>query len=71
MPVCHRTYVTRLLPNTMDMIHDKKGDVVRKLTPNTLMRSPGTTTLPSWLSPMPCNWHAMAHAFNTVDIYDR
>ena len=52
-------------------IRYKEDDVVRNVTPNTLTRSPGTTTLSSWLSPMSGDWHAMAHAFNTVDTYDK
>ena len=54
----------------MDMTRDKKDDLVRKVTPISLTRSPGTTTLSSWLSPMPGDWHAMAHAFNTLDVFD-
>ena len=69
--MCHRTYVTRLLTNAMDMIRDKKIDVVRKVAPNTLIRSPGTTTLSNRLSPMPGDWHAMARAFNRVDMYEK
>ena len=55
----------------MDMIRYKKYGVVRKVTPNTLTRSPGTTTLSSWLSPLPGDWHAMVHALNTVYTYDK
>ena len=63
-----------LLTNSMDISRDKKDDlvrkVVRKVTPNSLPRSPGTTEMSSWLSPMPGDWHAMARAFNKVDVFD-
>ena len=55
----------------MDMIRYKKDDVVRKVTLNTLTRSPEMTMLSSWLSPMSGDWYFMAHALNTVDTYDK
>lgn len=63
-----------LLTNSMDISRDKKDDlvrkVVRKVTPNSLPRSPGTTEMSSWLTPMPGEWHAMARAFNKLDVFD-
>jgi hypothetical protein len=54
----------------MDTVRNKKDDAVRKVTPNMLTTSPGTTTLSSWLCAVPGDWHAMAHAFNALDIFD-
>ena len=62
--------MTRLLRHAIDMRRDKKGDAVRKVAPKTMTKSPGATTLSSWLHPMPGDWHAMAHTLNTVDVYD-
>ena len=55
----------------MYMIRSKKDDVVRKVTPSTLTRSPGTITFSTWLSPMSGDWYFIAHALNTVDTYDK